>query len=252
MLPTFRLARRAGKLSALLVAALLMNAWATAQALTAHPPVPIIFDTDIGPDYDDVGAIALLHAMADKGECSILATIASNGHPRIAAVLSVLNTYFRRSSLPIGVVRGKAVDLGANQKWDSLITEKYPHPLRSNDESFDALKLYRKVLAGQADGTVTIVTVGFLTNMANLLQSGGDEYSPLDGAALIRRKVKQLVCMAGRLRDRRADHYGTADRQRHGHPQFTGEGCFCEEPAPEPGRPPWPDELGRDGRTRCC
>ena len=25
----------------------------------------IIFDTDMGPDYDDVGAIAILHALAD-------------------------------------------------------------------------------------------------------------------------------------------------------------------------------------------
>ena len=49
--------------------------------------LPVIFDTDIGPDYDDVGAMALLHAMADSGECKILATIASNKHERIAAVL---------------------------------------------------------------------------------------------------------------------------------------------------------------------
>ncbi|MDQ6762361.1 MAG: nucleoside hydrolase, partial [Bacteroidota bacterium] len=31
-------------------------------------PVSIIFDTDIAPDYDDVGAMALLHAFADMGE----------------------------------------------------------------------------------------------------------------------------------------------------------------------------------------
>ena len=31
-------------------------------------PVRIIFDTDLGPDYDDVGALAFLHAMADSGE----------------------------------------------------------------------------------------------------------------------------------------------------------------------------------------
>ena len=30
--------------------------------------VKIIFDTDLGPDYDDVGALAFLHAMADSGK----------------------------------------------------------------------------------------------------------------------------------------------------------------------------------------
>lgn len=34
-------------------------------------PPAVIFDTDMGPDYDDVGAIALLHAFADKGKCRI-------------------------------------------------------------------------------------------------------------------------------------------------------------------------------------
>lgn len=43
-----------------------------------HKRVNIIFDTDIAPDYDDVGAMALLHAFADRGEANILATISCN------------------------------------------------------------------------------------------------------------------------------------------------------------------------------
>jgi hypothetical protein len=39
--------------------------------------VPVIFDSDMGPDYDDVGAITLLHALGDSGQVRILATIAS-------------------------------------------------------------------------------------------------------------------------------------------------------------------------------
>ena len=30
-------------------------------------PMHVIFDTDFGPDYDDVGAITLLHGFADSG-----------------------------------------------------------------------------------------------------------------------------------------------------------------------------------------
>jgi purine nucleosidase len=41
-------------------------------------PVKIIFDSDLGPDYDDVGALAFLHAMADSGKAEILATLSSN------------------------------------------------------------------------------------------------------------------------------------------------------------------------------
>ena len=41
----------------------------------------VIFDTDMGPDFDDVGAIAVLHALADGGECEILATLSCNSYP---------------------------------------------------------------------------------------------------------------------------------------------------------------------------
>lgn len=169
------------------------------QKKKAAVSVPIIFDTDIGPDYDDIGAIALLHAMADSGECEILATMASNQHNRIAPVLDVMNTYFNRPGIPVGVVRGNAVSMEAPQKWDSLIVANYPHDLKNNDQAEDALKLYRKILAAQPDTSVTIVTVGFLTNMANLVQSKPDEFSPLTGKELITKKVKQLVCMAARF-----------------------------------------------------
>ncbi len=79
-------------------------------------PVPIIFDTDFGPDYDDVGAIALLHALADSGEATILATIACNKHRWAGAALNVFNTYFKRPQIPIGVPKGPAVNIPAWQK----------------------------------------------------------------------------------------------------------------------------------------
>ena len=159
----------------------------------------IIFDTDMGPDYDDVGALAMLHAMADAGECSILATIASNQSSYIAPVLNVLNTYFGRPSIPVGIVGGLAVNESAKEKWDSLIVARYPHVVKTNAGATDAVTLYRELLAGQPDSSVTIVTVGFLTNLSNLLSSGADQLSPLNGKELVGRKVKQLVSMAGRF-----------------------------------------------------
>jgi inosine-uridine nucleoside N-ribohydrolase len=162
-----------------------------------NKPVPVIFDTDIGPDYDDVGAMALLHAFADKGECTILATIASNKFKFTAPVLDILNTYFKRQGIPVGVVRGNAMDIGSNQKWDSMLESRYPHHLRNNEQAEDALTLYRKLLGAAKDNSITIITVGFLTNMSNLLNSAPDQFSPLNGRELVRQKVKQLVSMAG-------------------------------------------------------
>lgn len=162
-------------------------------------PIPIIFDTDMGPDYDDVGAITLLHAFADKGEAKILATVASTKYDGVGPVLSVLNTYFKRPDVPIGVPQGEALTLRDFQHWSDTLMAKYPHAIKSNLETMDAVKLYRKVLAQQPDNSVTIITVGFLTNISNLLQSAADEFSSLSGADLVNKKVTKLVSMAGKF-----------------------------------------------------
>ena len=165
------------------------------QQQAAH----IIFDTDMGPDYDDVGAITLLHAFADSGKAKILATIASTKFEGVAAVLQVLNTYFNRSDLPIGVPKGAAVTQKDWQHWTDTLLAKYPHTIKVNAEVPDAVNLYRRLLVGQPDTSITIVTVGFLTNLSNLLKSVPDSISPLDGRALVTKKVKKLVSMAGRF-----------------------------------------------------
>jgi inosine-uridine nucleoside N-ribohydrolase len=165
----------------------------------AQKPVAVIFDTDIGPDFDDVGAMALLHAFADKGEAKILGTISCNTFDKTVPVLSVLNTYFRRPEIPIGITPGNFPLEICREKWAEFIVAKYPHNMKSNAEAQDALALYRKLLVGQPDNSVTIITVGFFTNVANLLNSPPDSYSSLSGKELVKKKVKQLVSMAASL-----------------------------------------------------
>ncbi|WP_259066941.1 nucleoside hydrolase [Mucilaginibacter sp. X4EP1] len=160
-------------------------------------PVHIILDSDMGPDYDDVGAITILHTLADKGEAKILAIMASTRYEGVAGVLNVFNTYFQRPSIPVGVPKGNAPELRDFQHWTDTLLAKYPHKIKNNAEAWDAVKLYRKILAAEPDNSVTIVSIGFLTNLSNLLNTKSDEYSTLTGKELVKRKVKLLVSMAG-------------------------------------------------------
>ena len=169
------------------------------SAQKSAKPVHLIFDSDMGPDYDDVGAITILHALADKGEVKILATMASTKYDGVAGVLNVFNTYFKRPATPIGVPKGYALELRDFQHWTDTLLAKYPHKIKTNNDAWDAVKLYRKILAAQPDQSVTIVTVGFLTNLSNLLNTNADGYSPLSGTALVKKKVKLLVCMGGKF-----------------------------------------------------
>lgn len=165
--------------------------------------IPLIFDTDIGPDYDDVGALAVLHAFADSGYVNILATISSNKMEKTTQVIHLINTYFNRPDIPIGVTKdenGKTTDTWhKGLKWSEEILKKYPFDQPKASEAEDAVRIYREILASQTDRTVTIITVGFLTNLKNLLLSPPDEISSLSGKELVSLKVKKLVSMACRF-----------------------------------------------------
>jgi len=175
----------------------LLAAVSSASAAIAAAPVAIILDTDIENDVDDVGAVAVLHALADRGEAQILAMGVSVKHPFSAPCLDAINTYFGRPDLPIGVVKGSGVETGS--KYAKTIAAEFPHDLRSADEAPDATSLYRQVLAAQPDQTVVFVSIGFLTNVARLLDSPADQHSNLTGVELVRKKVRTWICMGGQF-----------------------------------------------------
>ncbi|MFY9152247.1 MAG: nucleoside hydrolase [Prolixibacteraceae bacterium] len=169
----------------------------TFSGINASEPVKIIFDTDMGPDFDDVGAITILHALATNGECEILATMASDGYPFIGPTLEVFNRYFQKPDIPIGVPDAEAPAFSCPNHWNDSLVINYLPKVKTNKDYPFATDVYRKVLAAQADQSVVIVTVGFLSNLATLLKSAPDQYSSLSGKELVAKKVKKWVAMAG-------------------------------------------------------
>ena len=65
-------------------------------------PVKVIFDTDMYTDYDDIGALAMLHAMADAGEADLLAVLQNTRGNSGLAVVEIINRYYGRPDLPVG------------------------------------------------------------------------------------------------------------------------------------------------------
>ncbi len=159
-------------------------------------PIRLILDTDM-EDVDDVGTVAVLHALADQDEVEILAMGFSGKNRWSPLCLDALNTYFHRPGVPIGVVKGLVFD--KRSRFAETIAKEFPHSLKSADDAPDAAVLYRKVLAGQPDKSVVMVSVGQVTNFKNLLTTGPDEHSDLNGIGLVKRKVKAWVCMGGKF-----------------------------------------------------
>lgn len=174
------------------------------RGIAQEKPVRVIFDADMGPMIDDVAAIAILYALESKGEAKVLATIGSNNYPGAGQVFDVFNTFFGQPNMPIGLPKKGAIvstkdapQLDILGGWTDGLIEIFPTDLTSNQLVPEATEVYRSVLSNQPDHSVTIVTVGFLTNLSNLLASGPDKYSSLTGLELVRRKVNRLVSMAG-------------------------------------------------------
>lgn len=168
---------------------------ADAAPLPVVAPLPIIFDTDMNGDCDDVGALFILHGAVERGEAKILATIGCSVSDAIAPCLDAINIWFGRPEIPVGTL--KDPDVPAGRGYPDEVIKHFPHKFPSSKDYPEAVTLYRQILAKQPDGSVMILSVGGLRNLADLLKSRPDAASPLDGPALITKKVKRLDVMGG-------------------------------------------------------
>ena len=171
-----------------------------ASALQAQP-VKLIFDTDIGNDVDDVLALTLIHNLQTRGHVELLAVTITKPDDQAAPFVEAINTFHGRPQIPVGVTHthdltgpSKFLKLALQRDGDTL---RYPHKLTDSSQAPEAVALLRKTLAAQPDASVVIAQVGFSTNRAALLDSKADASSPLDGAALVKAKVRELAVMAG-------------------------------------------------------
>lgn len=165
------------------------------QSLAA--PLPVIFDTDMDSDVDDVAALAQLHVMADRGEVDLLGVMISGRNEWSAPCVDAINTFYGRPDLPIGLVSGTR-GIRQDSHFAKTVAKAFPQDFQEAQEKVDAVTLYRRLLAKQADGSVVIISVGDLTNLAELLSSRPDASSPQSGEDLVKAKVAQYVCMGSR------------------------------------------------------
>jgi inosine-uridine nucleoside N-ribohydrolase len=172
-----------------LAAALLVTA-----TLFAADPVPLIFDTDIGNDVDDALALAIIHSLESRGEAKLLAVTITKDNRYAAPYIDVVNTFYKRPDVPIGMVRnGKTPQDAAMirvpvERKTPAGAYVYPRRLADGSAAPDAVEVLRKALTGAADHSVVIAQVGFSTNLARLLAADRD---------LIARKVRLLSTMFG-------------------------------------------------------
>ncbi len=170
----------------------------------AAAPMKIIFETDMGNDVDDALAMDMLMQYAREGKIDLLGISSNKRNDGSTEYIDLLTTWYGMPQIPIGkVVDGAKCDDAVNYALAvAQMTDADGKPLfaRSHDNDgfvVPSVEMYRRILSVQPDSSVTVVSVGFSTNLAQLLDSKGDDISPLTGKELVAKKVKELVTMAG-------------------------------------------------------
>ncbi len=164
-------------------------------------PRAVILDTDIGPDCDDVGAVVTLIHYAKTYGFPILGVCNCTSN---AAGTGTIDAIFRHCGMETPPLGGWShpdfMDDPACHKYNDAVAERFSPAYRDGTlQVEDEVTFYRRLLAAQEDDGVIVITIGMFNNLAALLASPADEFSPLTGAELVKKKVYALVSMAAIL-----------------------------------------------------
>ncbi|MFW6371030.1 MAG: nucleoside hydrolase [Bacteroidota bacterium] len=184
------------------------------NGMISAQPEPIIFDTDMGSDCDDAGALAMLNLYVGQGKAEMLGCIYSSSKvPYGAGIIDAINTYYGRPDIPIGA--DQSMQFGDPK--DKMTAEKlakdtaaFHNTIIHNEDAREQTGLSRELLTQQPDNSVTYLTVGHTKGLYELMHSGPDEISPLTGYELVTKKVKRWVAM-GAPRARNEDGFFAKD-----------------------------------------
>lgn len=186
---------------------LLVQACNKKETVNSATSVPaVIYDTDLGSSTDDLFGLEMLYRYHERGLCRLLGIVVDREGEECAAVADVMNTYFGHCDLPIGLEQ-EGIDtpyvwIDYRHLADYATDDGSPMFDRTHLPPYpDGWQLYRRLLAAEPDHSVNIVSVGFVSCLAQLLESGADEYSPLTGAELVRQKVRCLYVQGGSFGD---------------------------------------------------
>lgn len=157
----------------------------------------VILDTDPSYDPDDLGVMAMLHGMANRGECEILAIVNSTEFKESSVCISAVNYFYNRKAIPVGDYKGYKNKSNSPGLYDQFIANNYPSIIKNWKESLDAVALYREILASASEKSITVVIVGTMHNFYGLLKTESCKFSGKTGIELVKDKVKMVVTMGG-------------------------------------------------------
>lgn len=170
-----------------------------------NEPIQMILDSDFGSSTDDLFALMMIHHYIDQGKVDLKGVVVDREGDKNAQLVDIFNTYYGHPNIPIGLERNGVKNPRCFIPYNGIcdLKDSQGNPLferTMTDNNFmDGYRLYRKLLSQAEDKSVVVVAIGFVTTIAELFQSGADEFSPLNGVDLFGQKVKAVYIQSGRF-----------------------------------------------------
>ena len=167
--------------------------------------VKMILDSDFGSSTDDLFALMMIHHYIDDGLVDLKGVVVDREGEKNAQLVDVFNNYYGHPDIPIALERNGVKNPRCFIPYSGIVDleDANGNPLfkRSVDASKlpDGYKLYRELLSKADDKSIVVVAIGFATTLAELFESGADEYSSLNGVDLFDQKVKAVYIQSGRV-----------------------------------------------------
>ncbi|MDR2040487.1 MAG: nucleoside hydrolase [Bacteroidales bacterium] len=164
--------------------------------------IPVIFETDMGNDIDDALALDLLYKAMDDGLVDIIGISNHKQSDYATTFIDIMNTWYGYPDIPIALAAKPVPNNHAADYTEAICKmmlddkEAFARTKKEKDIE-ESVNMYRRLLSAQPDHSVVLVSVGFSTSLALLLDSKADQYSKLSGKELVAQKIKLTSVMGG-------------------------------------------------------
>ena len=147
-------------------------------------------DTDIGPDCDDMAALAILLSLCKEGKGRLLGVTHCTGSPYGLAAIDCVQKRFGMQ-LPLGTFCDKSFLTGEKYiSYTPFLHDHFPHDYPAGSPQPDGAEIFAAALKDAPPKSVTLITIGPLNQLAHFLSH------PAAGK-MMQEKVDRIVLMGG-------------------------------------------------------
>lgn len=194
------------KVTVIVLLSVLVSVSCAEQTVQCDGPLKVIIETDMGNDIDDALALAVTLNAMNEGKMELIAVGCHKLSETPARYVDIVNTYYGHPEVEVAMSHTPVKEFSSYNDY-TTVPCSMGFSESKGGEFPEPVQLYRKLLSEAEDGSISFVSIGFATTLAQLLDSPADEYSPLTGKELVAKKVRTLSIMAGSYGQKKRSEY---------------------------------------------